>query len=108
MAYIRQNPTHAPTTGLKLGAVPSIGGPKSVASMVKGPLYAHLGHFAQPGNLARGHNSNGHPGFEKVQAKIAKSEGVSKDRAGAILAASSRNASAAAKRRNPRLRRVKG
>lgn len=34
--------------------------------------------------------------------------GVSKDRAGAILASKSRGASAAAKRKNPRLKRVKG
>ena len=49
-----------------------------------------------------------HPGFKSVQASIAKKEGVSKKRAGAILAASSRNASAKAKRANPRLKRVKG
>jgi hypothetical protein len=49
-----------------------------------------------------------HPGFKKVQAGIAKREGVSEDRAGAILAASSRRASKSAKRANPKLRRVKG
>lgn len=49
-----------------------------------------------------------HPGFKSVQASIAKKEGISSDRAGAILAASSRRASPAAKRRNPRLNRVKG
>jgi hypothetical protein len=49
-----------------------------------------------------------HPGFKKVQSGIAKREGISKDRAGAILAASSRGASAKAKKRNPRLKRVKG
>jgi hypothetical protein len=48
-----------------------------------------------------------HPGFKAVQSKIAKSEGVSKKRAGAILAASSRRASASAKRKNPNLRKVK-
>lgn len=52
--------------------------------------------------------SKAHPGFAAVAAKIAAREGVSKDRAGAILAASSRGASAKAKRHNPRLRRVKG
>lgn len=46
--------------------------------------------------------------FKSVQAKIAKKEGVSKDRAGAILAAASRRASPAAKRKNPKLKRVKG
>jgi hypothetical protein len=45
--------------------------------------------------------------FKKVQAKIAKKDGVSKKAAGAILANASRNASAAAKRKNPKLRRVK-
>ena len=49
-----------------------------------------------------------HPGFAKVQSQIAKREGISKDRAGAILAASSRNASAKAKKANPALKRVKG
>lgn len=52
--------------------------------------------------------SKKHPGFKKVASKIAKKEGVSKKRASAILAASSRRASLGAKRRNPRLRRVKG
>lgn len=46
--------------------------------------------------------------FKKVQAKIAKKEGISKKRAGAILANASRKASPAAKRKNPKLKRVKG
>ena len=49
-----------------------------------------------------------HPGFKAVQSQIAKREGISKDRAGAIIAASSRNASAKAKKANPALKRVKG
>lgn len=49
-----------------------------------------------------------HMGFAKVQAKIAKKEGISKDRAGAILAAASRGASKKAKKANPRLKKVKG
>lgn len=49
-----------------------------------------------------------HPGFAKVAGQIARKQGISKERAGAILAKSSRNASAAAKRANPRLKRVKG
>ena len=49
-----------------------------------------------------------HPGFKKVQAGIAKKMGVSKDRAGAILASSTRRASAGAKKSNPRLKHVKG
>jgi len=48
-----------------------------------------------------------HPGFKAAQSSIARREGVSKDRAGAILAAASRGASAKAKRANPRLKRVK-
>lgn len=47
-------------------------------------------------------------GFQANQRKIAKGEGVGMDRAGAILAASSRKASASAKKRNPNLKRVKG
>lgn len=49
-----------------------------------------------------------HRGFKAVQASIAKKEGISKDRAGAILASAARKASPAAKRANPRLKRVKG
>lgn len=49
-----------------------------------------------------------HPGFKSVQNKIAAKEGISKDRAGAILAASTRKASASAKRKNPNLKKVKG
>lgn len=48
-----------------------------------------------------------HPGFKAVQSKIAKS-GYSKKAAGAILANATRNASASAKKKNPRLNRVKG
>jgi hypothetical protein len=49
-----------------------------------------------------------HPGFKAVQSSIARKEGVSKASAGAILANSSRHASAKAKAKNPRLRRVQG
>lgn len=48
-----------------------------------------------------------HPGFKAVQAKIARREGISQERAGAILAASTRRASSKAKKANPRLKRVK-
>ena len=51
--------------------------------------------------------SKAHPGFKAVQAKIAKKEGVSKNAAGAILAASARKASPAAKKANPNLKKVK-
>jgi hypothetical protein len=49
-----------------------------------------------------------HPGFAKVQAKIAKKSGVSMESAGAILASSTRKASPAAKKSNPNLKKVKG
>lgn len=50
--------------------------------------------------------SKKHPGFKKVQKKI-ESEGYSKKSAGAILASRTRKASAAAKKKNPRLKKVK-
>jgi len=62
----------------------------------------------RPKGMMEGGMAKAHPGFEAEQAKIASEEGVSEERAGAILASSSRNASAAAKRKNPRLNRVKG
>jgi len=46
--------------------------------------------------------------FKAVQAKIAAKEGISKKSAGAILANSSRKASAKAKKKNPKLKKVKG
>lgn len=49
-----------------------------------------------------------HPGFKAVQKKIAAKEGVSEGAAGAILAASTRKASAKAKKANPKLKNVKG
>lgn len=49
-----------------------------------------------------------HPGFEKVQKSIAKKQGVSMERAGAILAAGARKASKSAVKANPRLKKVSG
>jgi hypothetical protein len=49
-----------------------------------------------------------HPGFKAVQKKIARKQNISMERAGAILASRTRSASAAAKKKNPRLKRVKG
>lgn len=49
-----------------------------------------------------------HPGFKAVASGIAEKQGVSKGRASAMLAASTRKASASAKRKNPRLKKVKG
>ena len=51
-------------------------------------------------------STKAHPGFQNVQAKIARKQGISKASAGAILAASTRRASATAKRKNPRLKKV--
>jgi hypothetical protein len=48
-----------------------------------------------------------HPGFKSVQASIAKKQGIPMKNAGAILAASTRKASASAKKANPRLKKVK-
>ena len=50
--------------------------------------------------------SDKHPGFKAVQGKIEK-EGYSKKVAGAILADKTRNASKGAKKRNPKLNKVK-
>jgi hypothetical protein len=49
-----------------------------------------------------------HMGFEKAAASVSRREGVTPDRARAIIAAGARKASPAAKRANPRLNRVKG
>jgi hypothetical protein len=48
-----------------------------------------------------------HPGFAAVQKKIER-EGYSKGAAGAILAKKTREASSSAKRKNPKLKKVKG
>jgi len=52
--------------------------------------------------------SKAHSGFKAVQSDIAKKQGISKESAGAILAAATRNASAGAKKANPALKKVKG
>lgn len=49
-----------------------------------------------------------HPGFKAVQKQIAKKQGVSQERAGAILAAGARKASSKAVKANPRLKNVRG
>jgi len=53
-------------------------------------------------------HSKKHPGFRAVAKKIAERQGVSEERARAMLAAATRRASPAAKRKNPRLKKVKG
>lgn len=47
-------------------------------------------------------------GFKAAQKQIAQKQGISMERAGAILASGARKASAAAKRKNPNLKKVKG
>jgi len=47
-----------------------------------------------------------HPGFKAVEAKVAKESGIRNP--GAVVAAAARNASPAAKRANPNLKKVKG
>jgi len=47
-----------------------------------------------------------HPGFKSAASSIAKKQGISKEAASAILASSTRKASPAAKKANPRLKKV--
>jgi hypothetical protein len=47
-------------------------------------------------------------GFAAAQKSIAKKQGIPMKNAGAILAAGARGASAAAKKSNPNLKKVKG
>lgn len=49
-----------------------------------------------------------HPGFKKAASMVAKKQGISKERASAIIAAGARKASPAAKKANPRLMKVSG
>ena len=51
--------------------------------------------------------SKSHPGFKAVQGRIAASQGVSEEEAGAILASATRRASEGAQKANPRLKKVK-
>lgn len=48
-----------------------------------------------------------HPGFKKVASAIASKEGVSNNDAGAILASATRNVSPLAKKKNPKLLKVR-
>ena len=48
------------------------------------------------------------PGFKAVAAGIAKKQGISVERASAIVAAGARKASPAAVKANPRLKKVSG
>jgi hypothetical protein len=49
-----------------------------------------------------------HPGFKKVASSIAKKQGISMERASAIVAAGARKAGKAAIKANPRLKKVSG
>jgi hypothetical protein len=49
-----------------------------------------------------------HPGFKAVAKSIAKKQGISMDRASAIVASGARKASSAAVKANPRLKKVSG
>jgi hypothetical protein len=53
-------------------------------------------------------HSKAHPGFKAEAQKIAKREGVSKKRAAAELASGTRKAGRKARKKNPRLNKVKG
>ena len=47
-------------------------------------------------------------GFKAAAASVAKRQGVSEEAADRIIAAGARNASPAAKKKNPNLKKVKG
>ena len=49
-----------------------------------------------------------HPGFKAVAKSIAKKQGISMDRASAIVASGARKASPAAVKANPHLKKVSG
>lgn len=49
-----------------------------------------------------------HPGFHAIAEKIARKHNISLKRASAELAAGTRRAGKSARRKNPRLNRVKG
>lgn len=53
-----------------------------------------------------GKKTKEHPGFEAVAAKIGKRAGIKNP--GAVLASATRKAGKAAKKKNPRLAKVKG
>ena len=83
------------------GVIPS-------SPIVASPIQGRTTNRPMAGNPMKKGGGVKHPGFKAVQAKIAAKSGVSKKAAGAILAASTRKASAKAKAANPRLKRVKG
>jgi hypothetical protein len=56
-------------------------------------------------NALKDESMKRHPGFQAIQKSIQK-EGYSKESAGAILANTTRHASKAAKKANPKLKKV--
>lgn len=52
--------------------------------------------------------SSAHPGFQNVAASISRRQGVPIEQARAELAAATRRAGGAARRRNPNLNKVRG
>jgi hypothetical protein len=58
--------------------------------------------------MARHNPAKRHIGFEAAAEKAAAGEGESLEAGKAMIAASTRKASASAKKANPRLKRVKG
>lgn len=65
-------------------------------------------HHDKENLMKHGEHSKAHPGFRAVQKSIAAKSGLPMKAAGAILANRTRHASAAAKKSNPRLKRVPG
>lgn len=72
------------------------------------PLKEIAKKAVRQGGAIRGASSKAHPGFDAVAKKIAKRSGEPIANAKAMLAASTRRDSSAAKRANPRLKKVKG
>ena len=88
------------------GVGAAFNGAANVINAVKPGPTVNVTPPSPAGGLKRG-GAVKRPGFKAVQAKIAAKSGVSKKAAGAILASSTRKASAKAKAANPRLKRVK-
>ena len=62
--YIRENPLHQPAQK-PIGTNTLLPQINHVAGQGSGAMFAHLGHFANPGVLAAGHNTDpGGPSME--------------------------------------------
>lgn len=91
-------------TGLAAGAV---AGYRLAQHFLSSSKSKSATKIAPDGDLSKGTTmSTAHPGFAAVQDKIAAREGISKDRAGAILASATRAAGPDAMKKNKRLKRV--